>query len=140
MYELMCGEAFDSLFPGLSAFGRDQQIAWMMWHAAPDRKVPEIGRVLEGVPEDLQGVIARLTTKDPAIRYRAADEAIRDLKTGMGLGPGKATEAERAEAEAAAAQAAKKKRQKILYIAAAASLLLCGVLYFLPAPENRYRP
>lgn len=139
-YELMCGEAFDSLFPGLSAFGRDQQIAWMMWHAAPDRKVPEIGRVLEGVPEDLQGVIARLTTKDPAIRYRAADEAIRDLKTGMGLGPGKATEAERAEAEAAAAQAAKNKRQKVLYIAAAASLLLCGVLYFLPAPKKPLPP
>ena len=34
-YELMCGEHFETLFPGLNMYGRDQQIAWMMWHAAP---------------------------------------------------------------------------------------------------------
>ena len=52
----MCGEQFDSLFPGLEAFGRDKQIAWMMWHAAPDRRLPDIDRVLDGVPDDLQRV------------------------------------------------------------------------------------
>ena len=42
-YELMCGDRISrSLFPGLSAFGRDKQMAWMMWHAAPDRRLPEI--------------------------------------------------------------------------------------------------
>jgi serine/threonine-protein kinase len=34
-YELMCGSQFESLFPGLATFGRDRQIAWLMWHAAP---------------------------------------------------------------------------------------------------------
>ena len=140
MYELMCGDAFDSLFPGLSAFGRDQQMAWMMWHAAPDRRIPPINRVLQGVPEDLQRVIERLVTKDRAIRYSAADEAIRDLKTGMGLGPGGPTEAERAASEAAASQTTKKKRQKILYIAAAVSIAFCILLVFLPKPETPKPP
>lgn len=140
MYELMCGEAFDSLFPGLTAFGRDQQIAWMMWHAAPDRKVPEIHRVLEGVPKDLQQVIEKLSAKDPSIRYRDAEEAIRDLKSGMGFGPGGPTEAEKAEAEAEAAEKAKKKRRKLLYIVACVSLLLCASLYFLPSPTKSKPP
>ncbi|MBD3674646.1 MAG: protein kinase [Planctomycetaceae bacterium] len=78
-YELLCGSNFESLFPGLSAFGSDEQIAWMMWHAAPDRKLPEIRRVLEGVPEDLQKVIQKLTAKDQKDRYKSADEAMADL-------------------------------------------------------------
>ncbi len=78
-YELMCGENFDDLFPGLNAFARDQQAAWVMWHAAADRRLPNIHRVLEGVPEDLAGVIQKLTEKDPARRYRTADEALADL-------------------------------------------------------------
>ena len=63
-YELMCGAQFPELFPGLSTFGRDKQIAWMMWHAAPDRAMPQIDRVLEGVPDDLAKVIQRLVIKD----------------------------------------------------------------------------
>src|SRR5687768_5356471 len=36
-YELLCGpKQFEDLFPGLEVFSRDRQIAWMMWHAAPD--------------------------------------------------------------------------------------------------------
>lgn len=78
-YELLCGSNFETLFPGLSAFGSDEQIAWMMWHAAPDRKLPEIRRVLEGVPEDLQKVIQKLIAKDQKDRYKSADEAMADL-------------------------------------------------------------
>jgi len=84
-YELLCGTNFDSLFPGLSAFGSDEQIAWMMWHAAPDRKLPEINRVLEGVPEDLQHVIQKLTAKDQKNRYKSADEALSDLNIDANL-------------------------------------------------------
>src|SRR5262249_47690038 len=51
MYELMCGSNFESLFPGLAAYGRDKQMAWMMWHATPDRQLPEIPRILQGVPD-----------------------------------------------------------------------------------------
>lgn len=80
-YELMCGsDNFEDLFPGLSAFGRDKQMAWMMWHAAPDRKLPDISRVLEGVPPDLAHVVQKLTEKDPKKRYATADAALAELK------------------------------------------------------------
>jgi eukaryotic-like serine/threonine-protein kinase len=78
-YELMCGPNFETLFPGLSAFGRNKQVAWMMWHAAPDRRLPEIPRVLEGVPDDLAHVIQKLCEKDQSKRYASADEALSDL-------------------------------------------------------------
>lgn len=84
-YELMCGAKFERLFPGLRAFGRDRQAAWIMWHAAPDRRLPDIKRVLEGVPDDLAHVITKLTEKDPAKRYRSAEEALSDLKTDVQL-------------------------------------------------------
>ena len=79
-YELMCGENFESLFPGLTMFGKDRQMAWMMWHSAPDRRLPEISRVLQGVPDDLAHVIQKLTEKDPAKRYRSAEQVIADLR------------------------------------------------------------
>lgn len=79
IYELLCGENFETLFPGLNAFGRDKQVAWMMWHAAPDRRLPEIGRVMEGVPADLAHVIQRLCAKDRSQRYATADQALTDL-------------------------------------------------------------
>ena len=82
-YDLMCGPNFESLFPGLGAFGRNKQIAWMMWHAAADRKLPDIARVLEGVPEDLTTVIQRMCEKDQARRYASADEALADLNVDL---------------------------------------------------------
>jgi serine/threonine-protein kinase len=84
-YDLMCGPNFEELFPGLNAKGRNQQVAWMMWHAAPDRRLPEIGRVLEGVPPDLAKVVQKLTQKDQAERYHSADEALSDLQIDLKL-------------------------------------------------------
>jgi serine/threonine protein kinase len=84
-FELMCGENFEELFPGLGAFGRDRQMAWMMWHAAPDRKLPEIQRVLADVPEDLARVIQKLTAKPQSQRYKSADEALSDLNIDIKL-------------------------------------------------------
>ncbi|MGE5192088.1 MAG: serine/threonine protein kinase [Deltaproteobacteria bacterium] len=84
-YELMCGENFEELFPGLNAFGRDRQMAWMMWHAAPDRRLPEIQRVLADVPEDLARTIQKLTAKPQAQRYKSADEALSDLNIDIKL-------------------------------------------------------
>ncbi|MCA9056169.1 MAG: serine/threonine protein kinase, partial [Planctomycetaceae bacterium] len=85
-YELMCGtDHFEDLFPGLSAFARDKQAAWIMWHAAPDRRLPEISRVLEGVPSDLTKVIQGLTEKDRSKRYETADEALSDLHIDLKL-------------------------------------------------------
>jgi tRNA A-37 threonylcarbamoyl transferase component Bud32/tetratricopeptide (TPR) repeat protein len=127
-YEIMCGDNFDSLFPGLDVFGRDRQVAWMMWHAAQDRRLPEINRVLEGVPPDLVTVIERLTEKDPNKRYRTAEQAVQDLRTMAQLG---ATSVKTPEEEAAEAAEAKAKKQKRLIAvgALAASLMLCtGVI------------
>ena len=84
-YELMCGENFEDLFPGLNAFGRDRQMAWMMWHAAPDRRLPEIARTLADVPQDLSRTIQKLIAKPQSQRYRSADEALSDLKIDIKL-------------------------------------------------------
>ena len=84
-FELMCGENFDELFPGLNAFGRDKQMAWMMWHAAPDRRLPEISRVLADVPEDLAKTIQKLIAKPQTQRYKSADEALSDLSIDIKL-------------------------------------------------------
>jgi serine/threonine-protein kinase len=84
-YELMCGPNFESLFPGLDAHARNMQAAWMMWHAAPDRRLPEIHKVLEGVPDDLAHVIQKLCAKKQSERYESADEALSDLKVDLKL-------------------------------------------------------
>jgi hypothetical protein len=81
----MCGENFEELFPGLNAFGRDRQMAWMMWHAAPDRRLPEIQRVLADVPEDLAHTIQKLIAKPQSQRYKSADEALSDLNIDLKL-------------------------------------------------------
>ena len=126
-YELMCGPNFETLFPGLGAFGRDKQIAWMMWHAAPDRKLPEISRVLEGVPEDLALVVQKLATKDQSERYATADEALSDLQIDLRIvkqgGPEQPVE----EPD---------NRRTIAIAAFAFSLILSLVVLFLPSGDN----
>jgi len=141
-FELMCGQNFDTLFPGLSMFGRDQQIAWMMWHSAPDRRLPPIGRVLEGVPLDLANVIQKLCEKDPAQRYRSAQEVLDDLQE---EGPSEQRQSvdqliqEQIEAEARQKEA---RRRRYLVIAALAlSMFLSVGMLFIPSgetePQNR---
>lgn len=137
-YELMCGEQFESLFPGLDTFGRDRQIAWMMWHAAADRRLPEIGRVLEGVPADLSRVVQKLVLKDQARRYPSARHALADLRTDPLLSDQLPDEEDRQALAAAEAAARKKRRMRFVAIAACIfSLMLC-VAQFLP--ERRPPP
>lgn len=126
-YELLCGSHFESLFPGLSTFGRDKAVAWMMWHAAPDRRLPEIQKVLDGVPDDIAAVIGRLIVKDPARRYRTAGEVLEELKE-RPLSP--STSASEAAAEAAAREVKRKRRLAIAALAVSAALSLG--LAFLP--------
>ncbi len=127
-YELMCGSRFETLFPGLGSMGRDRQIAWMMWHSAPDRNLPPISRVLEGVPPDLTRVIEHLVVKDQAKRCKSAKEALWELRFDPSKAPPGPSEAD-AEAEAARAAEAKKKRRTRL--AAVAALVLSAVLSLL---------
>ena len=120
-YELLCGaQHFELLFPGLDAFGRDKQVAWMMWHAAADRKLPPVASVLGGVPEDLARVIERLTHKDQNRRYRSAEQALAELRP--------ATEVAAEIDNSAEEEAAAKKRATFHRRAAAAMALLASVL------------
>ena len=109
-YELMTGKHFASLLPTLATFGRDKQLAWMMWHSTADVKLPEIQRVLEGVPDDLAHVVQRLIAKDRSQRYATAPEALQDLQSGGPLADG-LIDAAVAEAEAAAAAATRRKKR-----------------------------
>ena len=127
-YELMCGKQFESLFPGLDAFGRDRQIAWLMWHAAPDRNLPEIQRVLEGVPQDLAFVIQGMVAKDPARRFPTAQHAMQYLRPAAG-GP---IMAPPTQLTGAPQTASKKRLIRIAAIAAfACSVLFSGVILLL---------
>jgi serine/threonine-protein kinase len=128
-YELLCGPNFESLFPGLNAFGRNKQVAWMMWHAAADRRLPEIHRVLQGVPDDLARVIQKLTEKDQAKRYRTAAQALSDLNVDVKIV--RPSDADVVE-DAAPDDGARRRRLRIAAIGFGVSLLLCLVLLFLP--------
>lgn len=145
-YELMCGEYFQELFPGLNMYGRDQQIAWMMWHSTADQQLPEIGRVLEGVPADLTHIIRKLTQKNPAQRYKTAQAVLADLSTDGEAPPAGPSAEELAAAEVAAKQA---QRKRFLTIAALSCsvVLSIGMLFFPtgkqpapPAPAPVVRP
>jgi serine/threonine protein kinase len=131
-YELMCGSQFESLFPGLGSYGRDKQIGWMMWHAAPDRVLPPVARVLADVPDDLARVIQHLTVKNQKRRCRSAKEALWELRTNPAA---QAMPADpNAEADAAR-EAAYKRRRRMRFLAAGSmfvSLLLCAAMLFRP--------
>ncbi len=128
-YELLVGSHFESLLPTLATFGRNKQLAWMMWHSTADVKLPDIQRVLEGVPEDLARVIQRLIAKDQSQRYRSAREALRDLQSPSG-GINSLPEAAdpEAEAEAAAAVRRKKRVRNLSLLAGGGVVLLCSLI------------
>ena len=127
-YELLCGAQFEALFPTLASFGRDRQIAWMMWHAAPDRHLPEIPRVLQGTPDDLARVIQRLAVKDQSQRYRSAAEALADLHTARSTIPG----VDAPPPNATLAAQSKRKRRVLALAAVALSVSLVAAILLLP--------
>ncbi len=133
-FELMCGSNFDSLFPGLNAHGRDKQLAWIMWHAAADRKLPPISRVLEGVPEDLARVVQKLATKNPAQRYQSADAALADLNVDLRV--------VRAEDQAPALPPVDPaaRRRKLIMIAALSISVSMSLFMLLPPGDDATRP
>lgn len=133
-YDLMCGSKFETLFPGLNAHGRDKQLAWIMWHAAADRRLPPISRVLEGVPDDLAKVIQKLSTKDPAQRYKTADEALADLNVDLRIIKGE----EQTEQAPTGDPAAKRKR--LIIIAAFAMSMLLSIYLGWPRSSDGERP
>jgi serine/threonine-protein kinase len=134
-YELLCGAKFESLLPTLATFGRNKQMAWMMWHSTADVKLPEISRVLAGVPADLAHVIETLIVKDPSRRYATAEAALADLRPGpVAASPGQPD----AAAEVAVAVLRRRRRllRRLSLVAAAlfVALSLAVGLMKKPAP------
>jgi len=141
-YELMCGPPFEELALGLGALRSDTagEDPWIEWHAAPDRRLPRISDVLEGVPEDLAKVIQRLTEKDRSRRYPSAEEALSDLNIDL-----KIIRKEGAPGPADAATDAKEKppvnrRRALAIAAAAASIFISLLMIFLPSGGRRVTP
>ncbi len=135
-YELLCGDQFENLFPTLSTYGRDRQIAWMLWHAAPDMRLPEIYRVLEGVPPELARVIQRMVVKDQSQRYRSAKEVLRDLRADGTQPLQLPAEDELAPLVQQEAAAKRRRRMRVAAIGAMAfSLMLCVALLW-PKPQS----
>jgi len=137
--DLLVGSEFESLFPDLIAFGRDRKMAWMMWHCSADRKLPPVQSMLEGVPDDLANVIARLTAKDQSKRYKTANDALQDLSANP-VPVGRSLK-EEAAAAAKLAWQKRKKRRILAVVACVASVLLSGAIYWStlpppPAPER----
>lgn len=131
-YELLCGPDFSLLFPGLSAFGRDRQIAWMMWHSSPDQRLPPIRRVLEGVPEDLAETVDRLVIKEQARRLGSAREALRMLTTRSAAPPALPPEESTGPSPEELRAAKNKKYLRITAAAAVVCSLLISLLMLLP--------
>ncbi|MGO9107969.1 MAG: protein kinase domain-containing protein [Thermoguttaceae bacterium] len=128
-YELMVGSNFESLLPTLATFGRNKQLAWMMWHSTADVKLPDIHRVLEGVPEDLAHVIQRLIAKDQSQRYRSAQDALCELQTGGAVVDSLPDAADpEAEAEAAAAARRKKQVRNLAILIGGVAVVLCTLI------------
>ena len=139
--ELMVGPEFDSLFPDLVAFGRDKQMAWMMWHCSADRRLP-VKSVLEGVPDDVANVIEKLISKDQSKRYQTAQQVIADL-SGSAKPVGAALKEQQAEADELAKQKKKKKRLFAMLAFASSVIMCCALLYFMrekPKPTARVAP
>ncbi len=134
-YELMCGSNFDQLFPALNMYGRDKQVAWMMWHASSDQRLPQIARVLEGVPPDMAGVIEKMIEKNPQQRYRSAEKVALELKAGVNEDIDTRT-ADEIEAEQET-QKKEKKKKWLVYAAFAGSLLLCLAILFVPTGPGK---
>lgn len=131
-YELMCGPDFELLFPTLHTFGRDRQIAWMMWHASADQKLPPIHKVLEGVPEDLATVVDRLVAKDQKVRLKSAREALALLKT-PGVAVPVAAEEEKKPSEEELKQQRQKRIMRIIAGVTVALSLAVSTLMLLPS-------
>ena len=132
-YELICGTRLEQMFAVLSNVHADKNVAWMMWHAAPQYILPPVNRVVENVPNDLVRVLQRLTSKDQVRRYQSAKDALRDLDSDPLVMTAKRRASEAAQAAEAAKKATAKRKRRICYatsLAAAMIVAICAAMFF----------
>ena len=112
-----------------------------MWHSTADVKLPDIQRVLEGVPEDLARVIQRLIAKDQSQRYRSAHEALRNLQSSRAVVDGLPDTADmEAEAEATAAARRKKRFRNLSILAGGLTVVLCSLILMIVLGHRKPLP
>lgn len=133
-YELMCGPPFEELALGLGAMRSDVtgEDPWIEWHAAPDRRLPRISAVLEGVPEDLAKVIQKLTEKDKSRRYNSAEDALSDLNIDVKIIRKDGLEEADETDEGTATGEPVNRRRTLAITAACVSVFLSLLMVFLP--------
>ncbi len=80
--ELLGGKRLAAkISPTLAGSADPQQ--WLLWHASPTDRLPELKALIPGIPEDLERILNRLTSKQQHERYTNAQECIADLNQTM---------------------------------------------------------
>ncbi len=99
--------------------------------------MPEISKVLQGVPADLARVIQRMVVKEAAGRYSSAAEALADLRPDPRLANALPEQLDQAAEAARIAAAARKRRLRWLAGALAiASAAVCVAMLLRPEPPK----
>lgn len=80
--ELILGDSFAKLIPGVRTLNSTNDERWTQWHTSEEIEVPGLAEVMPSVPDDLARVIDRLTQRNVADRYASASEAVADLNDG----------------------------------------------------------
>ncbi len=76
--EMLAGDRFARAFQGIRGDATDDDTAWSQWHAS-SQAAPQASLFAKGCPDELAGVIARLVSKQPSLRYATARQALQDL-------------------------------------------------------------
>ncbi len=77
--ELMAGDSFISLFPGISREASDHDTAWIAWHANLEATLPPAAEIVADCPPEFGAVIDKMLLKDPFQRFRFAKQALEYL-------------------------------------------------------------
>ena len=76
--ELLAGDRFGRAFQGIGDDAADDDLAWFQWHGS-SQEAPAATAFSKTCPAELATVIARLVTKQPAVRYSSARQALQEL-------------------------------------------------------------
>lgn len=80
--ELILGDSFAKLIPGVRALDSADDDRWIQWHTSEELEIPGLAEIMPSIPDDLARVIDRLTQRNVAERYTSASEAVADLNEG----------------------------------------------------------
>ena len=86
-YEMLAGrDHFNDAFRTILRDQRNQAMRWVKWHTNARAKVTPLNQLVEGLPESLAQVVARMMEKDPARRVGSAKELIDAIRNHFASG------------------------------------------------------